>query len=555
MQKLRKLIVTSEYGQREFHLLTKDDINYTAPEPLLTFLNTTFEIIPIIPPPGDYEAIYQAILSEPTNHLLYADIISDTAFEDASMAAEEIQTFLDERDSLLAGYTFEDGRTVAQAISEACGTELNPRILITKLQVENSLIALKDPVELERKLPWALGVGCYDDGSRNEKYKGFSKQIIWAVKTFRKWFNEGKEKLTTTGVLKVKVKPGPKFLNCLNAATYSLFKYTPHTITQQDPASGGNYLFLKIFTNYFGVEALGGVTEAPPTVAPIPPPEVAGKYYDDENLHLTLGCMDKVAEERYGKTPNVPDNYVADLQEDLINLGFSVGSVGADGWFGPKTQSAVTEFQLSALTSKRLVNWELQEAQITYQGPADGVVKDNVAREIRLWLENGYRRWVGFIQPPDGLAEIKAAFGDPEFTPGSGDPYCPFNVSNEWRNANLKIFDTPHPKVNHIYCHRLIGPILQKVFAEIITAGLTEEIRTYNGCFCPRHKNHNPSKPMSVHSWGIAIDLNAATNGVGTDGDMHPGIVDIFERNGFTWGGRWTKPAKDPMHFQYCTGY
>lgn len=52
-----------------------------------------------------------------------------------------------------------------------------------------------------------------------------------------------------------------------------------------------------------------------------------------------------------------------------------------------------------------------------------------------------------------------------------------------------------------------------------------------------------------------AIDLNPETNGMGRDGDMAPGIVKVFESHGFTWGGRWSGRSKDPMHFQFCSGY
>jgi hypothetical protein len=33
------------------------------------------------------------------------------------------------------------------------------------------------------------------------------------------------------------------------------------------------------------------------------------------------------------------------------------------------------------------------------------------------------------------------------------------------------------------------------------------------------------------------------------------GVVAAFKRSGFTWGGDWSGAGKDPMHFQYCTGY
>jgi hypothetical protein len=59
---------------------------------------------------------------------------------------------------------------------------------------------------------------------------------------------------------------------------------------------------------------------------------------------------------------------------------------------------------------------------------------------------------------------------------------------------------------------------------------------------------HDPSNPVSLHTWGIAIDLDSATNRRGTRGTMDPQVVQIFKRWGFRWGGDWS--WTDPMHFE-----
>jgi hypothetical protein len=51
-----------------------------------------------------------------------------------------------------------------------------------------------------------------------------------------------------------------------------------------------------------------------------------------------------------------------------------------------------------------------------------------------------------------------------------------------------------------------------------------------------------------MHAFGLAVDLNVSTNLFGTRGDMDPRVVEIFEKWGFLWGGRWSQP--DPMHFE-----
>ena len=85
------------------------------------------------------------------------------------------------------------------------------------------------------------------------------------------------------------------------------------------------------------------------------------------------------------------------------------------------------------------------------------------------------------------------------------------------------------------------------------SADLRDKLRSYGGCFNFRAKRSGSK--LSTHAWGIAIDLNPETNGMGRDGDMPAGIVRVFESFGFTWGGRWSGAGKDPMHFQFCSGY
>jgi len=59
-------------------------------------------------------------------------------------------------------------------------------------------------------------------------------------------------------------------------------------------------------------------------------------------------------------------------------------------------------------------------------------------------------------------------------------------------------------------------------------------------------------KLLSMHSWGIAIDINPARNALGTAGTMPDWYVKIWEDRGWTWGGRFSR--KDPMHFQFASG-
>ncbi len=59
---------------------------------------------------------------------------------------------------------------------------------------------------------------------------------------------------------------------------------------------------------------------------------------------------------------------------------------------------------------------------------------------------------------------------------------------------------------------------------------------------------------MSEHGKGLAIDLNAETNGLGSETtDLPPNVSEIAAKYGLKWGGDF-KGRKDPMHFEYVVG-
>ena len=97
-----------------------------------------------------------------------------------------------------------------------------------------------------------------------------------------------------------------------------------------------------------------------------------------------------------------------------------------------------------------------------------------------------------------------------------------------------------------IYCNKdLIGP-LTKALRCIKQKGLGDKVRTWDGCFNIRRKRTGSSP--SLHSWGLAIDINASWNRMGHLGNQDQELVACFVENGFDWGGAWDNP--DPMHFQ-----
>ena len=120
--------------------------------------------------------------------------------------------------------------------------------------------------------------------------------------------------------------------------------------------------------------------------------------------------------------------------------------------------------------------------------------------------------------------------------------------AQRWIDTNIAT--TTVPIVGEVSCHRLMLPQLEAALAEVEAKGLSELLRPrdYGGCYVPRFIDRDPDLPLSMHAFGLAVDLNVSTNQLGTSGDMDARIVEIFERWGFIWGGGWSRP--DPMHFE-----
>ncbi len=163
----------------------------------------------------------------------------------------------------------------------------------------------------------------------------------------------------------------------------------------------------------------------------------------------------------------------------------------------------------------------------------------------------------GLLVAPHGSDEILATFGDhsdylrPDKTPDL-----------KWQSDFLATATSPFPillawdrtkYISHFTCHRLLAEVFAAIFLTIQEHGLQATVHSFGGCFAFRRQR--TGSKLSAHSWGIAIDLNSETNQQGTKGDMDANLVAVFQSTGFTWGGDWEGQTRDPMHFQFRTGY
>ncbi len=140
-------------------------------------------------------------------------------------------------------------------------------------------------------------------------------------------------------------------------------------------------------------------------------------------------------------------------------------------------------------------------------------------------------------------AEDLGAFSYRYFADGTIEPDA------GWVRDNIRTEDVP--VMGRVTCHRLMLPQLRGALQEVQDAGLAGTLETYDGCYVPRFIERNPERSISLHTWGIAIDMDAATNYRGIEGTMDPRVVEIFKRWGFAWGGDWR--YTDPMHFELRT--
>ena len=116
----------------------------------------------------------------------------------------------------------------------------------------------------------------------------------------------------------------------------------------------------------------------------------------------------------------------------------------------------------------------------------------------------------------------------------------------------MVLFDVPtHLEIGvipkKVYCNKDLVKPLTQAFTNLIERKLVGELKTWDGCFQIR-KIRGSSSTMSLHSWGLAIDLNAAWNGLGKEPQLSPAFVKCFTDADFTWGGNFKR--KDGMHMQ-----
>jgi hypothetical protein len=255
----------------------------------------------------------------------------------------------------------------------------------------------------------------------------------------------------------------------------------------------------------------------------------------------------RVAEGDLAISPELSDDLGQQLGHELV-LGNGAGSqtirVGARASMPPKVDAVVNE-----RWGERL-GMVPDSAVLVSTGKADPAAVAEALRR-RVGMSATVTPLTGSV-PAQGrltafltggsVAEAVGSFSYRYFPDGTVEP------DPAWVAANLRT--EPVPILGDVTCHRVLLPQLRAALQEVVDSGLAGRVDPgdFGGCYAPRFIARDPARGLSLHTWGIAFDLNVQGNLRGTVGDIDRRVVDILKRWGFAWGGDWR--YTDPMHFE-----
>lgn len=221
------------------------------------------------------------------------------------------------------------------------------------------------------------------------------------------------------------------------------------------------------------------------------------------------------------------DLAVKELQTLLVKYGYMTQEQvqTGPGILGPKTRGA-----LARLLDEKGKSPVSGTSQPSPNRPTNGSTGDSSANALG-----------GIFPAPRGFEAIKATFGK--------------------AGENMLTVQLPlgaNGKLENVSLHKKMVPVMQACMEDAKKKGLLKHIVSFHGMypgFVRNKKNAKTGRELqppqpSVHSWGIAFDINANP----APGKVHPELVKHFKDWGFTWGGDFVNNV-DPMHFQYASGY
>jgi hypothetical protein len=220
---------------------------------------------------------------------------------------------------------------------------------------------------------------------------------------------------------------------------------------------------------------------------------------------------------------------------ELVKHWQASHSLEADGICGPVTQATLAPRSEKPTPTKPPSSWKPWDGPLTTQ--------------------------------PRSRSDIYTMFGNP----GTGTP------DPTWEKKNIvTLRDLPGvPTKWYFQIHKAIEPYLREAFRRAQLSCPDYKIERAAG-YVFRHTRHDPSLPLSYHSFGIAVDVDPQWNQakyfeagrvpeawspewmkVWPKG-LPKEFVQAFASCGFAWGSDWDEDGsakdhtfQDPMHFEW----
>ena len=161
--------------------------------------------------------------------------------------------------------------------------------------------------------------------------------------------------------------------------------------------------------------------------------------------------------------------------------------------------------------------------------------------------------------PHEDVLNLNKFFGDPSGRNG--------DVDSTWFKENIVKWTPPYPMFFNASGQQFKTMKLHKKVVDVYTAAFTEVLEHFGkdnikklhldqsgGSF--NYRLMRGGSRLSVHSWGIAIDMDPARNpwpSTWHEGMLNHEFADILEKHGLWWRGR--PGDNDPMHFQAAWRY
>jgi hypothetical protein len=254
-----------------------------------------------------------------------------------------------------------------------------------------------------------------------------------------------------------------------------------------------------------------------------------------------------------------------DRGPDVVELQSHLDLV-VDGIFGPDTESAVKEFQRESDLDDDGIVGPLTWSALLADDPAQAPVPvPGSTVEFENWDGPATRQ-------PRNSQETYDLLGNPGTV--EADPVWE-KQNIVWCHANGSRAVLPGvPEKYWVGVHKVVEPYLREALLRCQQSSSYKIDRL--GCYVFRHIRHDPERPLSVHSWGAAVDINSQDNAArsfdrGTAPQawspewnkiwpkgMPPEFIAAFRSCGFAWGSDWDEDGStedeaylDTMHFEW----